>query len=205
MFELTIDTSNMISTVQRIAETLRLNLGDFRDLFRDYDAWLSKHIQDNFDKEGPNWAPLARSTRAARGRGLKYGTAPAWHRAGGGRTGSTPSSYYRSTRPMRRASEAHPIGVWTGRARRRAIKKGKALRSKYVRDFGPEDETRDRLHWLHTGGPHRQPRPLYRNRVLEKQLERMAQEYGNTLISKVDEALEGLGTDILDRLRGRFQ
>ena len=204
MIDITIDTTKMQAKVEDLVRELRLSFGDFRDFFLEFDAWLTTHLKSNYDREGPHWAPLAKSTRAARATGLKYGTAPAWHKTGGGWTGSTPTSYYRRTKPLRRVSDAHPIGQWTGKARKRALKKGKALRSYYVRDFRPDDFARDRLYWIHTGGPGRPPRPIYRQRVLEKEFAARAKAYANNLVSAVERAIEGLGPDISDRLSKRF-
>jgi hypothetical protein len=181
MIDITIDTAAVEKKIRTLAEEMRLGFGDFRDLFLEFDAWLSGHLKKNFNREGPNWAPLARATRRARLKG--------WGYYGKRRSGEGPD---------------HRIGRWTHGAYRRAQKKGKALRTRYVRDFGPRDFSRDKLHWLHTGGPFRPPRRLYRQRVIEKEFVRMVDKYANTVVQVIENKLADLGPGIAERLESRF-
>lgn len=205
MIGLGVDTFSAEKAIRLLMKELGLAFGDFRDFFIEYDAWLTGHIKSNYDREGPNWKGLAPRTRYARRLALERGDTPVKHR-GSGRAGSViytaPTGYYRQNKPLRRVGEAHPIGQWTGKARRRALKKGKAQRKRYLRDFGPKDIHQYKLMWLHEGAPTRPPRRLYRARYLQKQLEKMAGEYGRSLVDALDKAISDLGFS--ERFMRRF-
>lgn len=180
MIELSVNTEEMKRVVDRLAKESGLNFGDFRPLFLEFDGWLSRHLKDNFNREGPHWSPLAPATVRARLKG--------W-------------GYYK-----KRSTEGdrHRIGRWTHGAYKRAQKKGKALRSKYIRDFGPEDFSRAKLEWLHLGGPSRPPRRLYKQRTLDKKLRILAERFARSVVNTIEEKLADLGPGISERLTSRF-
>lgn len=178
MIDLSINTDELKREALSITRSWALVLGDLRDMFGGYDVKLSKQIEKTFKKEGPGWASLAPSTRMARRRGWGY------YKTGG-----------------RKAGDAHPIGVWTGKAKRRAMSNGKALRKGYTRTFGKDDAIRKRVGYLHKGGPYRAPRPIYRKRAVERLLKSHATWWLDTIASKLNRAMK---SDELRRIAGRI-
>lgn len=189
MIELAINTDEIRRKAQEIGKAWGLIFSDQTMMFRGFDVRLSEHIKGNFEKEGPGWAPLAESTREARERALRLKTdrTKVWSRS---TRFYRQASYYRRTRPTKGVSPGAPIGVWTGKIRKRAQAKGKANRSAYTRTFGPRGEIRDRLAWLHQGGPNRAPRPIYRHRRVERLFVKYAKWWFETLTGRIDMVLD---------------
>ncbi len=200
MIRLSFNGPELLKQAKTLGANLGLATGDLRDLMLKFDKALTQYIKRRFDSEGPHWAPLRPSTRAARERGLRLptgsinkGRSQIYRLKRGG-------SYYRLQKPLRRVGPDHPIGQWTGKARLQALKKGKAKRKSYERTFGKgTTPARQRLAYLHKGGKGRPPRPIYRKREVEKLLQKVGSEY----IEEVIDALNNMqDIEELDRLVG---
>jgi len=175
MIGLDIDVNQFWKFMDKAMTEFKLQAGDFRLFFGYADTVITDHVKDRFGYEGPGWRQLAASTRKARARRWGY------YKKGGLTRG-----------------DAHPIGVWTGKMRRRALSKGKAKRKLYERSFGREDEIRTRLVHFHDGGRYQEARPIYRKPILEKLIKKHGDIWYRALAKAVNKMekfkpLKGLG------------
>lgn len=187
MIRLSFNGPDLLDQAKRLGADLRLATGDMRDLMLRFDKALTLYIKRRFDREGPHWARLAPSTVAARERGIRLPTGSIYKGRSQIYQIGKRGSYYRREKPLRRVAAVHPIGQWTGKARLQALKPGKAKRQSYARDFGKRSTpARQRLVYLHKGGPTRPPRPIYRVREVEKLLQKEGQAYIEKLIKQLN-------------------
>lgn len=203
MLRLSLNTPVLLEDVRRLGEVLGLATGDLFDLFEEFDAGLTKQIKARFDRGGPGWDRLRPSTVAARERGIRKPTGV--NRISRSQTFQVKSGYYRTEKPLGRVGPSGPIGQWTGKARRQAIKKGKVRRKSYTRDFGKKSTpARQRLEWLHKGGKNRNPRLIYVERQVRRLLKKKGDLYLKELVRNFNQADDLLGLERVLRQRGKL-
>lgn len=202
MIDARINTAEIKKDAQRIFQPWKTVFGDLREVWRGFDSRLSEMLFKNF-KKASGWAGLAESTKKTRERARRLGQdkRKLWSRSRG--VFRMAGCYYRRTRPLKEAGASGPIGVWTGKSRNRTKVKGKANRTTYEKTFGKKGEIRDRLGYLHHGGPNRPPRPLFKRKRVETKCKRYFNKAFNDMVKafdrgQLDPELKNLGRILRD-------
>ena len=165
MLDLDVNTAAVQKTTETAFAALGAAFKDLRPLYKEIDEDISTYIGRRY-RDDHRWAPLKSSTLKARTR--RWG----WYR--------------------QKPETINTKGVWTGKARKRALKKGRVGKKNYTREFGPHDKIRARLSAFHLGRKDQAPRPIHE----EKGLERIAAGKATASADRITREVDRLFTNL---------